>query len=214
VTRTFRRLDRERQIQVVAAIFDEAVESGPQDLNIKRVAARAGVSIGSLYQYFESRQGLLDFTIELVVRVVTAQFESYRAPLASLPLAEALQAYAQGGLEYISGPAAGFSRFFARAAYGGDPDLLERVVRPISEEMLAIVTDLLSAAQERGELRPGLDLPAVARSLHVLTIALLDPIFLPYLNSYFQVYAPDFPAERTYAAALHMMLAGIANPAQ
>ena len=51
VTRTFRRLDPDRQQAVLTAILDEAVEHGPASLSMKRVAERAGVSVGSLYQY-------------------------------------------------------------------------------------------------------------------------------------------------------------------
>ncbi len=58
VTRTFRRLDPERQQAIVQAILDEALEKGPASINIKKVAKRAGVALGSLYQYFGSRAGL------------------------------------------------------------------------------------------------------------------------------------------------------------
>ncbi len=208
VTRTFRRLDRDRQQAVIEAIFDDAVENGPQALNITRVAARAGVAVGSLYQYFGSRKGLLDFTIELVVRVMRDSFEQYRPYLAAMPLREAIEAYGAGGLEWSS-EVAGFIRFFARAAYGGDAALSERVVQPIAETMLAMVTDILQAAQARGELRDGVDLPATARALHALIIALYDPQLLPFLNVYFQVSGEDVAPERTIRAALDMILRGI-----
>jgi TetR/AcrR family transcriptional regulator len=208
VTRTFRRLDPERQQAVLSAIFDEAVENGPEALNIRRVAERAGVAVGSLYQYFGSRQGLLDFTIELVVRATQASFEQYRPYLAAMPLTEALAAYGAGGMEW-AGDVAGLVRFYARAAYGGDPQLAERVVRPIAETLLAMVTDMLQAAQARGELREDIDLPAAARAVHALTLALYDPLLLPYLNAYFQIGGESVPPERTIAAALDMVLHGI-----
>ena len=75
VTRTFRRLDPERQEEVVNAILEEAAEKGPASLNIKQVAERAKASIGSLYQYFGSREGLLRFAIHLVVRTVISLFK-------------------------------------------------------------------------------------------------------------------------------------------
>ena len=59
VTRTFRRLDPGQQQKIILAILDEAAEKGPQDLNIKKVASRAEVSVGSLYQYFGNRDRLL-----------------------------------------------------------------------------------------------------------------------------------------------------------
>ena len=52
VSRTFRRLEPERQQAIINAILDEAFEKGPASLNIKEVARKADVAIGSLYQYF------------------------------------------------------------------------------------------------------------------------------------------------------------------
>jgi TetR/AcrR family transcriptional regulator len=208
VTRTFRRLDPERQAAVIGAIFADAVESGPQSLNIKRVAERAGVSVGSLYQYFGSRQGLLDFAIELAVRVTQAEFDQYRDMLAQMPLPDALSAYGSGGMEW-AGQAAGFTRFYARAAYGGDAELAGRVVKPIAETMLGMVRGMLSAAQSRGEVRQDIDLEATARVLHALTIALYDPLLLPYLNDYFQITGDNAAPERTIQAAMEMVLRGI-----
>lgn len=211
VTRTFRRLDAERQFAVIRAIFDEAVENGPESINIKRVAERAGVAVGSLYQYFGSRDGLLDFSIELAVRAVTSMFEAVRPYLTALPLREALEAYGAGGLEWGS-EAAGLVRYFARAAYGGDPALTERVVRPVAETMLATTRELLAAAHARGELREGLELESAARVLHALIVALYDPLLLPYLNAYFQISGPNHPADRTIQTAIDIYLRGIQPP--
>ena len=86
VTRTFRRLDPERQQAVITAILEEANEHGPTSINIKRVAERAGVSTGSLYQYFNSREGLLKFAVEMVVRLVADAFNEYSSLLSSMPL--------------------------------------------------------------------------------------------------------------------------------
>jgi TetR/AcrR family transcriptional regulator len=208
VTRTFRRLDPERQNAVIRAIFEDALENGPAALNIKRVAGRAGVAVGSLYQYFGSREGLLDFTIELVVRASRASFEAYRGLLEQLPLREALEAYVQGGLEW-SKRMPGFTHFYARAAYSGDPALVERVVRPVAETMLGMVQGILEGARERGELGEGLDVEAAARVIYALSIALIDPLLLPYLNAYFQVSSAGCPAERTLEAAVEMMLRGL-----
>lgn len=214
VTRTFRRLDPERQTAVILAIFEEANAVGPQNLNIKRVAERANVSVGSLYQYFGSRENLLDFTIELVVRAVQADFEFYRSMLVQLPLREALLAYGQGAVEWANN-SSGFMGFYSRAAYGGDPLLVERVVRPVADTMLAMTAGILQSAQQRGELRPGIDLPSAIHAVHALIIGLYDPILLPYLNAYFQIDSPESPAERTIQAGIDLILRGIlADPAQ
>ena len=89
VTRTFRRLDPDRQEAVVQAILEEAGTKGPNSLNIKEVANKAGISVGSLYQYFGNREGLLNFAIALCVRYMTVMAERVGQALENLPVGEA-----------------------------------------------------------------------------------------------------------------------------
>lgn len=208
VTRTFRRLDPERQEAILEAIVDEAVARGPTALNIKEVAARAGVSVGSLYTYFPDREGMLAFAVELSRRFVTDAFEQYRPYLAAMPLREALIAYLSGGIEWSRGYAA-LVRLFARAAYHGDPELSEQLVAPIATLLRDMVGDILAAAVERGEVRPDVDLEAATRMVHALTIAVGDSQLLPYLNTYFQVTGEDVTEDRALGALIDLVLYGI-----
>ena len=154
ITRTFRRLDPDRQRLILDAILIEAAEKGPALLNIKAVAKRAGVAVGSLYQYFPDRDGMLDFAIELCVRYMNEMFALSRPYLLAMPLAEALSAYLSVGIEWGQ-TETGLVRFIGRAAYQGDPDLAERVVRPIATVMRELIRDLLVQAAARGEIRCG-----------------------------------------------------------
>jgi AcrR family transcriptional regulator len=208
VTRTFRRLDPDRQQVVLRAILDEAVEKGPAALNIKQVAERAGVSVGSLYQYFGSREGLLAFAVELCARWVTDIFDEYRPMLAAMPLREALAAYLLGGIEW-SQTQVGLVQFFARAAYHGDPALAESVVRPVADVMRQTTYDILAQAAARGEVRADVDLEATARVVNALLIAVGDSQLLPYLNTYFQVSDEAVPPERILEALLALIVRGI-----
>jgi len=208
VTRTFRRLDPERQQAVLTAILDEAADKGPAALNIKRVAGRAGVSVGSLYTYFPNRQGMLAFAVEVCLRFVTEQFDQFRPYLVALPLRDALEAYLVGGTEW-SRMYAGFLRLFARAAYHGDPELGESLVRPVATLLREMVAQMVAAAAGRGEIRAGVDLEATARVIHALTITVGDSQLLPYLNTYFQVLDEDVPPERLMTALLDLVLRGI-----
>ncbi|MEW5959299.1 MAG: TetR/AcrR family transcriptional regulator [Chloroflexota bacterium] len=210
VTRTFRRLDPDRQQIIIAAILSEAIEKGPADLNIKQVAERAGVSVGSLYTYFGNRDGLMNFAIALCIGYLTDAFETFRPMLAALPLTEALTAYLGGGIEW-SRTWMGLIQFFARAAYRGDAELGERVVRPIADAMRRTVQDILQAAIERGELRPDIDLEAATRLVHGLTIVVGDSQLLPYLNTYFQTTADTVAFERVLKAMISLIEEGFGS---
>jgi AcrR family transcriptional regulator len=209
VTRTFRRLDPERQTAVIQAILDEAAERGPTGLNIKEVAARAGVSVGSLYQYFGNRERMLDFAVALCRRYMEDVFAASRPHLLNLPLRDALAAYVVGGLDWAAHQAA-LMRLFARAAYHGGSPLTERLVRPVSQSMRALVREMLEAAVARGELRADADVDAVAGVIHALTIVLGDARMLPYLDAYLQLQTPEVDFDRALSAALDLVMLGLA----
>lgn len=211
VTRTFRRLDPERQQAVIQAIVDEAAEKSPTALNIKQVAERAGVAVGSLYQYFGDRDHLLAFAVELCVLQMTDLFALSRPYLTEMPLREALTAYLTYGIEW-SQTQQGFIHFFGRAAYHGDPEMAEKVVRPVAQAMREVLQEVLVSAARRGEVRPEIDVEAAARAVNALTIAVGDSQLLPYLNNYFQVTDETVSIERVIAAMVDLVMNGIAAP--
>ena len=208
VTRTFRGLDPGRQEAILNAILDEAVEKGPTLLNIRQVAERAEVSVGSLYNYFGSRDGLLAFAVELCARFAVDALDSFRPYLLALPLREALAACLTGGVEW-SRTQMGMIRFLARAAYEGDPELAEQVVRPISTALRGLVRDMLAQATAQGEIRVDVDLEATARIVHVLMHVVGDSQLLPYLNDYYQVFGESISPGRAEDALLALILRGI-----
>ena len=208
ITRTFRRLDPDRQQAVIDAILAEAAVSGPAEINIKRVAARSGVAVGSLYQYFGNREGLINFSIELVTRQVCETFNYIQPWLAEMPLREGLRAYIEGG-EAWSEAQTSFVRFFAAAAYNQNAEMQERVVRPVAAVMLENVRQMLAAALERGEVRADLDLEAAARLLHGMTIILGDSQILPYLNAYFQTSEEGVKWQRVMNVFLDVLTHGM-----
>jgi TetR/AcrR family transcriptional regulator len=213
VTRTFRRLDPQRQQAVLAAILDEAIEKGPAAINIKQVAERAEVAIGSLYQYFGSREGLLNFAIELCVSYMTDMLEMYKPMLLEMSFAEGLTVYLNTGVEW-SQTQMGMVQFLARAAYHGDPELADRVVKPIGTAMRSIVHAMLAAAVERGEVRADIDLEATTRAVNAALIAVGDSQLLPYLNNYFQVTDRKVSTERVTQALVSTILRGIGTEDQ
>jgi AcrR family transcriptional regulator len=207
VTRTFGRLDEKRQRAIVDAVLEEATERGPAAVNIKTVAARAGVSVGSLYQYFGDRERMLDFTVELCVRYLVDFLARSRPYLLAMPLSEALYSYLSVGMEW-GRTEANLVRFLGKAAYEGDPALAERAVRPVATAMRELTHAILARAAERGEIRCG-DFEAAARLVNTLTLALGDSQLLPYLNTYLQVTDEEVGTDRITDAFVEFVLKAV-----
>lgn len=211
VTRTFRRLDPPRQLAVTEALLREAAEAGPGALSVKRVAARAGVSVGSLYQYFPHREGMLDFAARAVAALLVESLDGYAAALAGLSLPDGLTAYLAGGLDWSREHAA-LLGFFVRAAYNGAPGFGPTLVQPVARATQGLVRVLVQAAHERGELRPGVDPEAATRLVHALCIAVSDPVLIPGLNDYFLLFDDRLRVADIHAAAVDLVRAGLLTP--
>jgi AcrR family transcriptional regulator len=208
VTRTFRRLDPEKRQAVLDALFEEAAEKGPSRLNIKQVAERSGASIGSLYQYFGSRENLLRFFTKIAVGSMVSMLRMCPAYYKGMPVRQALRSYLIDGIRLCQSQKS-LTKFLTLAAYQGDEQTGESVVRPIAVVMREVTRDMLKTGIERGEIRPDIDLEAASRAVNVFLIALGDSQIVPNLNTYFQVSDKEVAFEKTLDTALDILFRGL-----
>jgi len=206
LTRTFRRLDPERQMEVLVAVLAEAASTGPREVNVRAIARRAGVAVGSLYQYFGDRRSMVAVAAEIASGLLVADLLQYRDEVAALPLREALVAYVCAGVEWSQSQAE-LLRFFAGAAYQGDVWLGGRIVAPVVDALLGMVRAILVAARARGEIASGVDLETAARYVHALTLTLGDSYLLPHLDVYFRQLDGATLAERATTLAEFVTIA-------
>ncbi len=120
-------------------MFEAAIrileEEGLEALSTNAIAARAGVSIGTLYQYFPNREALLE---ALVRREITVVFEALARLREQAPPAEAPEEHLRRIVNALLGALDG--RLRARRA------LIIAIVRSGQFETLLAETDTLTAA--------------------------------------------------------------------
>ena len=162
--------------------------------------------MGSLYQYFPDRGGMVGVAAEVAGGVLSAELRQYRDLLAALPLREGLQAYVLVGVEW-SRDRDDLLRFFSRAAYQGDSGLDDAIIAPVVDELVEMVRAMLAAARERGETAADLDLDAAARFVHGLTLALGDCRLLPHIESYYRLLGDASLQERAAQLAEFVLAA-------
>lgn len=116
ISRTFLRLDAGKRSLVVEAVLSELAERGPEAASIKSVATRAGVPVGSLYQYFADRDAMVRAACALAAAGLVAELDCCRAQMAALDLRSGFEAYLNEGLAWAESRPV-LLKVFALAAY-------------------------------------------------------------------------------------------------
>lgn len=137
------------------------VAEGVNRCNTTRVAERAGVSVGSLYQYYPNRHALLTAILELHIERVTNAIESACAAHCGRPLADMAAALAIGFLNAkIEQPETARALYPVFETHGG-PEMLRRM-RAASVRAIARMLDSASDARfDDAETVGGLVLSAI-----------------------------------------------------
>ena len=137
-TKTFERIQPQKKQSLLDAASQEFADRGFTAANINRIADRAGISVGSIYKYFESKTHLY---LEVVNRGLSLIEEALNPIIQSqAPLPEKIDAILdvifQSGREHPL-----MNRLYARFTAEGDS---ERVVEDIVtlENELRSVEDL------------------------------------------------------------------------
>ncbi|HEL7515888.1 TPA: TetR/AcrR family transcriptional regulator, partial [Enterococcus faecalis] len=78
----FNRLGLEKKQFILTQIVKEFGEAGYDSVSMRKIAQNTQVSIGSLYQYFGDKEGILKISIEHVFVILSSYIEEIKkAPL-------------------------------------------------------------------------------------------------------------------------------------
>jgi len=151
--------------QVFAAASRVMSRVGPTQLTLADIAAEVGLTAGALVQRFGSKRGLLLAIAERGAQAAHATFaelrDAHRSPLA------ALRAYADCFAGMADSPGALAHQLAYLQIDLTDPEF-HRHTLAMAEVTTAALGALLDAAVDAGELTPGVDTTALARTLQAL----------------------------------------------
>jgi AcrR family transcriptional regulator len=152
------RRNYERLLNAAREVFSEDGAGASLD----DIARRANVGPGTLYRHFPTREALLAAVYRGDVERLVGNAKELAA--ANPPL-EALQAYLRAQLEFVKAKRGLGSAL--KAMLADDSATLDWCRAAIR----AAIRDLLTAAQDAGEVRTDIDAPALLRLVHGIGIA-------------------------------------------
>jgi len=150
----WRRRKDARPGEIVAAALEVFADKGFAAARLEDIAARAGISKGALYLYFETKQELFHAVVReavapniAAVEAQVAQAEAPFGPLARMLMARIADLAANSQL----GPVAKM----VIAESGNFPDLARIWHDDVVSRALRLASGVIEKAQARGEVRPG-----------------------------------------------------------
>ena len=200
----WRRRKADRPGEILAAALEVFAEKGFAGARLDEIAARAGVSKGALYLYFETKQQLFAAVVrELATpdleaaRAMAAGYHGRFAELAPLLLALLAKIAASGPLPQVAKMLVGEARNFQDLARDWHREVIERAVD--------LTAELIAGAQSRGEIRPG--------DPRIYALSLIGPLLaaVVWREAFVPVGAPPIDLQALAAqhagAILHGLLA-------
>jgi AcrR family transcriptional regulator len=202
------RRKQSRPQELLAAALELFVEKGFAATRTEEVAARAGVSKGTLYLYYPSKQDLFKAVVRecLVAQIheAAALSAQHQGPVAEL-LGQVLQAWWQRVGQSTAG---GIAKIMVAEARNF-PELAafytEEVILPIQ----ALLVGLIERGVARGEFRP----VPVEATVHVLIGPILHMILYQHSFAACACGGPTIEPAAVLEVQLDLMLHGLLAPA-
>lgn len=150
----WRRRKDARPGEIVAAALAVFAEKGFAAARLDDIAARAGVSKGALYLYFETKQDLFAAVVREAVSPNLAAVEALATTI-DLPFAQVARLLLGRAAEMMITSPVGPVAKMVIAESRNFPDLARVWHDEVVARMLGVLTGLIERAQAKGEVRPG-----------------------------------------------------------
>ncbi len=189
-SRLFQSLSPEKREKIFTAAAEEFAEHGYRKASVNSIVKTAGISKGSLFQYFSTKRNLFDGLVDLASDQVKIYLRSVREETRELGFFDRLARLIRSGFEFIDNRPA-LSRIYFHLLQSGDsPFGLERIV-DLRRRGESFLFELLLEAQGNGELRKDLDIEKLAFILNSVLENLLRSYYLDHLSAGHGLYRGD-----------------------
>jgi TetR/AcrR family transcriptional regulator len=186
-TETFKKLPREKQDRIFDSAVQEFAEKGFQTASMNTVVQSAGISKGSLFQYFQTKLDLFDTVVNLATTQVKNHLRAARDKSRSDPLDTRVATLLHSGFDFIDTYPL-LARIYFGLLQSGKSPLGSRKLSELHKQSISFLTGLLNQARENGELRENLDTERTAFLLNGMMQQLLHAYYTEHVDAGLGLY--------------------------
>ncbi len=186
-TELFKSLPLEKREKVFDAAVAEFASKGYRNASMNSLVRAAGISKGSIFQYFRTKRNLFDAVLELAVDRVKNYLRKVRSDTGEMPFPARLGTLLRSGFSFIDKHPLLSAIYFQLLQSGDAPFGTEKILqlRRLGNEFLA---EMFDEAVSRGEVRSDLDRQKTAFLVNSLMETLLRAYYTEFLDSGLGLY--------------------------
>lgn len=186
--KTFDNLSDAKKLLIIQTATHEFASQGFDHANINTIAEKAGISVGSLYKYFESKQDLFLMTIHQGTEVLTNTLQSIIP--ADKTFAEKCRDLIQA-IQKTSREQQQLIQLYSELTSVGNSDLVKQLSYEIESISASMYSELIKEGQRKGEIRADLDPAMMAFLMDNLFISLQFSYSSEYYLQRFKIFLGD-----------------------
>ena len=209
---TFFNLPDEKREQILDVVIDEFAENDYANVSISRIVASAGIAKGSFYQYFEDKEDLYGYLLELIKDAKTELFSLDNPDPQHVGIFAYLRWMYETSVQFeLVHPR--LSQIGYRILNGGVHE--EKMLARASEDVLAFYKQLVGLGKQQGDIAPDIDEDLAAVTFHLI-LTNLGRYMLTRVN---EERGPDWQGQQlfiefpevklVFAQALHILEYGM-----
>ncbi len=184
---TFLKIPAQKREKILAVATREFSENGFENTNINLIAKRAGVSVGSIYKYFDTKRELFLTVVQAGIRELERTLEGVYE--SDKPILSKLESVIRSIQETSRDSA--LIRLYGGIAAQENASLAREIAHEMESVSAGIYTRLIRQGQERGEIRADIDAGMAAFALDNIFMALQFSYACEYYEERFRVYAGE-----------------------
>jgi AcrR family transcriptional regulator len=185
---TFNKISEEKRNKIIEYAATEFAEHGFASANINRIAEKAGVSIGSMYKYFENKEDLylkiIHFSVEKMKSILDVIIESEGELLNKIEMIiSAIQSYSRSNI-YLN-------KLYNEMTTESYSELVWKIASDMEGISAELYASLIKKAQDAGEVRKDIDPKMAAFFLDNLFILLQFSYSCEYYKERLKMFAGE-----------------------